>query len=158
MEIIEKILTNFHICCESTCNKKVLLNICDYAVYGLTDSNQFYRNYYVDQINDYNNNPHPLGSVIYTKLLSYHILANMSCVVLPKTVYNLNPFKIEYFKKCCDNLINYIKENNIEEIHTPVFGTKILEGDWSEILSVLNDVGNVTNLNKLYIYKNGVRW
>lgn len=153
MQIIDKLMGQFKASCEATSYRKILLNICDYVTYGLTDSNIFYRNYYIDQVNDYKNNPHPLGSIIYTKLLSYHIMANMSCVVLPKTNYNLQPFKLDYFKKCCNKLIDYINDNEIEELHTPIFGTKLLEGNWNDIMSVLKNVGDKTNITKLYIYR-----
>jgi len=138
--------------CENTVTKKILINICDYLIYGLTDTNHFYRNWYVDPKRDYESNDHSLGTVIYSKPLSYHIIANMVCVQLPKTSYNLQPFKLNYFKKCCDNLASYIQENDVKEIHAPVFGTKILEGDWKCILSVMREIFENSSLERICIY------
>lgn len=139
--------------CEDTTIKKVLLNICDYLIYGLTDTNYFYRNWYIDPKCDFKVKDHTLGSVFYSKVLSYHIIANMVCVKMPKTTYNLNPFKLNWFKKCCNSLKEYIIANDIKEIHTPIFGTKILEGDWQSILQVMKETFENTPLERLYIYE-----
>lgn len=139
--------------CENTTIKKILINICDYLIYGLTDTNYFYRNWYTNPKNDYDQNNHNLGSVFYSKILSYHIIANMVCVELPKTAYNLKPFKMNYFERCCNSLKDFIDSNDIKEIHTPIFGTKILESNWSDILKTMKEVFDNSKLERLYIYE-----
>lgn len=143
--------------CENSTTKKVLLNICDYLNYGLTDSNDFYRNWYVNQVRDYDKlkleGKIKLGTVFYSTPLSYHIIANLVCVRLPKTEYNLIPFDYEAFKNCCRSLREYIVSNEIKEIHTPVFGSKILEGNWSKIQEILKDIMIGIPDLKMFVYK-----
>lgn len=151
---IEKLSRSIFKQCENSTSKKLLLNICDYLNYGLTDSNDFYKNLYVEPQKDYYENNHNLGDVFYSTPLSYHIIANMVCVQLPKTTYNIIPFKMKWFKRCCNSVIEYINNNEIKEIHTPIFGTKILEGKWIDILSIMKETFSKSDhLNKLCIYE-----
>lgn len=136
---------------ESIIENKILLNICDKNKYGLTDSNEFYKSYYkqpeIDFINKKNKH---LGSVFYSKIFSYHIICNILCVELPKTPYNIVPFKYNIFEICCQKLKNYCDSNNIHFLVTPVFGKNILEGNWKVIMSILS---NYFQDCKLLIYK-----
>ena len=136
MKFLTKKISQFKEC-ESNTTPKILLNICDYLRYGITDSNEFYRNYYVDPAKDFNRlqleGKIKLGSVFYSTPLSYHIIANIVCVELPKTPYNLIPFKLKWFLSGCKRVLNYSIKHEIKEIHTPVFATDILEGDWGKI-------------------------
>lgn len=133
-------------------DNKILLNICDSIEYNVTDSNEFWSNYYSKIQKDFNEHkPFKLGDVHYTKIFSYHIVCNMICVEWPKTFYNIKPFKINYFKKCCKKCSEYMKENNIHLIYTPVLGSKILEGNWKDILSILN---TEFKDSELYIFYN----
>ena len=150
---IEKLNKSSFKCCENITNKKLLLNICDYLNYWLTDSNDFYRNLYVEPQKDYYENNHNLGDVFYSYPLSYHIIANLVCVQLPKTTFNLIPFKYKPFKTCCIKVLEYVKNNDIKEIHTPIFGTKILEGKWGDILLIMKDIFSRSNLERLCIYE-----
>lgn len=151
MEIVHKLKSTF-LECEATTIPKVLLNPCDYLVYGITDSNYFYRNYYADPANDYvKYNRGHFGTNIYSRVQSYHIIANMICIKLPKSICNMKPFKMKAFTKCCYNLKDFSIKNEIKEIHTPVFGTKILEGNWQEILNIMQQIFNET-IERMYIY------
>lgn len=152
MKIVHKKKKEFKDC-EFTATKKVLINICDYLIYGLTDSNSFYRNLYVDPPRDYENSNHKLGDVIYSHPLSYHTIANIVCVALPKTSYNIIPFRYNSFKTALNRLKGYIKNNDIHEIHTPIFGTKIIEGDWNKIMKIFQEVFDNLNDITLYIYE-----
>lgn len=137
---------------------KILLNICDYINYGLTDTNQFYRNYYSRPKDDYENYKSKLstpyiksGTVIYSRLFSYFTIANIVCVRFPKTSYNLIPFDYEGFKNALFNVKQYVSEHEIKELHSIVFGTKTIEGNWSKIIDIMNDIFKDNNL-KFVIY------
>lgn len=126
---------------EISSDNKILLNICDSYEYNVTDSNEFWSNYYLKIKKDFNEyKPYKLGNVHYTEIFSYHIVCNMICVEWPKTFYNLKPFKLNYFKKCCHKCYDYMKKNDFKIIYTPVFGSKILEGNWIDILSTMNQI------------------
>jgi len=143
--------------CENSTTKKVLLNICDHLKYGITDSNVFYRNRYVNPQRDFTDYQKQglikLGFVYYSKILSYHILANIVCAELPKAINNLVPFKYEAFIRGCNNLNSFIEKYEIEEIHTPIFGTKILEGDWKKIVMILRNTLTSNKNLRLCIYE-----
>jgi len=61
----------------------------------------------------------------------------MLCVNRPKAVDNLQPFQYESFNSCCQKMNLYCKENDIHQIRTIVFGTKILEGEWDRIVRII---------------------
>ena len=140
MKIVKKQKTHFKEC-ENTTTPKILLNICDYVKYGLTDTNEFYRNWYVNPERDYNklqeNSKIKLGDCFFSTPLSYHTIANLVCVKLPKTSYNIIPFKYESFKTSLLIVKEYIDRKEIKEIHTPIFGTKIIEGSWLKIMNII---------------------
>lgn len=143
MKIEKKQKTHFKEC-ENTTIPKILLNICDVVSYGRTDSNEFYRNWYTKPQKSFNilNNEGliKLGYYWFDYELSYHIIANLVCVELPKTTYNIIPFKYKPFRTALYGVKKFIKENQIQEIHTPIFGTKIIEGDWIKILKIIKEV------------------
>lgn len=156
MNIIKKQKSHFKEC-ENTVISKILLNICDYLKYGLTDTNSFYKNLYVNPERDYNRlqseSKIRLGSCFFSSPLSYHIIANLVCVEFPKTTYNLIPFKYKSFKTSLLTVREYIIKKDIKEIHTPIFGTKIIEGDWNRILSIIKDIfGDIEDLS-IYVYE-----
>lgn len=143
--------------CEVNTTPKLLLNICDLYNYGFTDSNIFYRNLYADPEKDFYkitiDRYFELGDIFYTKILSYLRMANIICVEFPKTSYNLIPFKYKPFKKAVEASINYIENNEIKEIHTPIFANRICEGDWSKILEILKEELNKVSYDiVLYVY------
>lgn len=156
MKFLTKKISQFKEC-ESNTTPKILLNICDYLRYGITDSNEFYRNYYVDPAKDFNklqlDGKIKMGTVFYSTPLSYHIIANIVCVELPKTTYNLIPFKLKWFLRGCERISKYCIKHNVKEIHTPVFGTDILEGDWSKIYSGMSKIfRGIKTIDNLVIY------
>lgn len=123
---------------ESVVSKKVLLNVCDLHGYHRTDSNHFYASYYKQPEIDFKNEKDKhLGKIFFSKIFTYHIMCNMICIRLPKTPYNLVPFRYRAFESCCKKLKHYCDENEIKLILTPVFGREILEGNWKTILSIL---------------------
>lgn len=123
---------------ESVISKKVLLNICDVHGYNRTDSNLFYNNYYNSPKTDFLKEKNKyLGKIFFTDIFTYHVICNMICVQLPKTNYNIVPFKYNAFENCCKKLLNYCNRNEIKLILTPVFGSEVLEGNWKEILTIL---------------------
>jgi hypothetical protein len=125
---------------ECTTYKKICLDICDTTVYGETDSNFFYKLYYINLDDIYNKTSKKLGLNIYKDIFSYQILCQMICVELPKSYYNIKPFKLKYFEKCCKYCKRFMLDNDINTIYTPIFGTEILEGNWKEILDVMNSI------------------
>jgi len=141
MKIQYEITSNFNKY-EYDINTKILLNICNTTDYGVTDTNVFYARFY-NKIekefikHTYNNK---FGNISFCNIFTYHIVCNMFCVDWPKTIYNLTPFKINCFKTCCLKLAEYMSSNKIDYILSPVFGTEILQGDWREIISVMNDI------------------
>lgn len=156
MNIIKAHITHF-VDCESTVTPKILLNICDYLRYGQTDTNRLYKKFYVHPERDYDRlqmeGKISLGSCFFSKPLSYHIIANLVCVKFPKTTYNLIPFKYKSFTTSLLAVKDYFIKMNMKEIHTPIFGTKIIEGDWTRILSIIKDVfGELEDLS-LYVYE-----
>lgn len=156
MKIVKKSKTVFKEC-ENTTIKKILLNICDVVSYGRTDSNEFYRNWYTKPQKSFNilNNEGliKLGYYWFDHELSYHIIANLVCVELPKTTYNIIPFKYKPFRTALHGVKKFIKENDVIEIHTPIFGTKIIEGDWLRILGIIKETfEDIENLS-IYIYE-----
>lgn len=124
---------------ESVITNKVLLNICDLHGYDRTDSNLFYDHYYKQPKEDFiNEKDKKLGKIFFTNIFSYHIICNMICVELPKTTYNLVPFKYTAFENCCRKLRNYCDNNDIKLILSPVFGSEILEGKWKKITDIID--------------------
>ena len=141
MKINYEITSNFNKY-EFITKPKILLNICDKIEYGVTDTNVFYNRFYNKIEKDFSNNisTHKYGGISMCKIFTYHIICDMFCVCWPKSVYNIKPFKPLIFKECCLKLCNYMKLNNIQDILSPIFGTEILEGNWKEILTILNDI------------------
>ena len=135
---------------ETSVEYKLLLNICSEYEW-ITDSNMFWDRYYKKPKEDfYKHKEKFLGNVFYTKIFSYHVIAHMVCVKWPKTWYNIKPFKIKEFDKCCKKLQKYCKENGFNSLYTPIFAKEIFEGNWNEILGVL--AKNFPNKN-LYIFR-----
>ena len=143
--------TDFRTFENDTEHPRVLLNICDAHSYDVTDSNQFYNTFYLKPKKDFNSQTGlKLGDVFYTEIFSYHIICNMVCVKWPKTEINIQPFKLNYFRKCCLKCNDYMSKNNINLIYTPVFGTEILEGNWGQIIQTMCDTFN--DSIKMYIF------
>lgn len=117
---------------------KILLNVCD-PYYYITDSNLFYRNYYISPEQVWRKSDRKMGNVSYDSIFSYHTICNMICVDLPKTQWNLVPFKYNQFAACCNKLKKYCETNNIKLLISPIFGTEVIEGNWKQILSILSD-------------------
>lgn len=137
---------------ESITDNKILLNICNDSVYGVTDSNEFYSRYYKLEDSFYNNKQkYVFGNNYYHNIFSYHIVCNMICVDWPKSFYNINPFKYNHFTKCIKKLNSYILNNNIKLILTPIFGKEILQGEWSKIMKIIID--NIESKTKIIIFK-----
>jgi hypothetical protein len=132
---------------ESDTNSKICLDICDKFSYDVTDSNTFYNLYYTKHRENFIKQSTPsYGDVLYTPIFSYQIICHMICVEYPKTYYNMKPFKPQLFKKCCLKCKKYMNENDIHIIYTPIFGTEILEGDWKEILNIMNTIFTNDNI------------
>ena len=123
---------------ESITTPKVLLNVCDPYQYNITDSNIFYSNYYTTPEKVWKSGNRNMGSISIDKIFSYHIICNMICIDLPKTQWNLVPFKYKYFELCCKKLKEYCDSNDIKLIASPIFGTEVIEGNWKKIISILN--------------------
>lgn len=125
--------------CDTT--YKICLDICDKFTYDVTDSNLFYNLHYINHRNNFISHSTPeYGDVIYTTIFSYQIICHMICVKYPKTYYNIKPFKPHLFKKCCLKCKEYMNENDIHMIYAPLFGTEILEGNWKEILNIMDTI------------------
>ncbi len=141
MKIRHEISTNFKKY-EYDTNPKILLNICNTIDYNVTDTNTFYSRFYTKIEKEFRDpkNPNKFGNINFCKIFSYHIVCNMFCVEWPKSYYNMIPFKINYFKKCCLKLNDYIIENSIGTILSPIFGTEILQGNWKDILNIMGDI------------------
>ena len=141
MKIHYEISTNFSKY-EYDTDPKILLNICNTIDYNVTDTNVFYSRFYTKIEKDFkkSNYKNKFGNIDFCKIFAYHIVCNMFCVEWPKTYYNLIPFKMNYFKKCCLKLKDYIEKNSIKSILSPIFGTEILQGNWKEILLTMNDI------------------
>ena len=141
MKIRYEITTNFSKY-EYDTNPKILLNICNTIDYNVTDSNIFYSRFYTKIEKEFrkSNYKNKFGNIDFCKIFSYHIVCNMFCVDWPKSTYNMIPFKLKYFKDCCLKLNNYIKENNIELILSPFFGTEILQGNWKDIITTMENI------------------
>lgn len=125
---------------ESSIDRKICLDICDKTTYGDTDSNFFYKLHYLNLDDKYNQTSKKFGMNIYKEIFSYQILCQMICVELPKTYYNIKPFKLNHFKTCCIKCKKYMIDCDIHIIYTPVFATEILEGNWKDIINVMSDV------------------
>ena len=141
MKIQNEISTNFKKY-EYDTNLKILLNICNTIDYNVTDTNVFYSRFYTKIEKEFNESKidHKFGNISFCKIFTYHVICNMFCVEWPKSYYNITPFKINYFKKCCLKLNNYIIQNDIKTILSPIFGTEILQGNWKDILKTMNDI------------------
>lgn len=128
---------------ESDARNKILIDICDRYQYGVTETNQLYSQYYTKPAKNFRNTPSSLkkyGDIFFTEITSYQILCHMICVDWPKSITNMMPFKINYFRKCCRKLNEYCKNNNIKLLNCTIFGIDILEGSWTEILQTMNDI------------------
>lgn len=141
MQIQHEISTNFKKY-EYDTNYKVLLNICNTIDYNVTDSNVFYSRFYNKIENEFkeSNYKHKFGDINFCNIFTYHIVCNMFCVEWPKSYYNMIPFKLNYFEKCCLKLNNFIIKNNIKKILSPIFGSEILQGNWKDIINTMNDI------------------
>ena len=143
MKIHYEIVSNFNNY-EYDTNSKILLNICNTIEYGVTDTNSFYSRFYNKIEKEFKQHTilHKFGNISFCPIFTYHIICNMFCVEWPKNTYNITPFKIKYFKNCCLKLNDYIEKNNINTIMSPIFGTEILQGNWKDILALMNDIFN----------------
>jgi hypothetical protein len=136
---------------ESDTINKICLDICDKYSYNSTDSNNFYSLYYTQPYQSFKKEPtHKYGEVFYTTIFSYQIICHMICVEYPKTYYNIKPFKPHIFKKCCLECKKYMDNNDIHTIYSPIFATEILEGNWKEILDIMN---NIFINDNIFIFK-----
>lgn len=130
---------------EASTDKKILLNICSDSEYGVTDSNIFWARYYTKPAKEFRKQR--VGNIFFTNIFSYHLICNMVCVKWPKSFYNMKPFKLNSFNDCCKKCNDFMKKNDFNTIFTPVFGTEILEGNWTEILQTMNN-----NFKDMFLY------